>query len=119
MITLKGEAQHLWNRIKWSWQGYAAAFASERTLKQETVIAAVSITLTFALPLSPTERIILIILPLIVIAAELLNTAIEAVVDLASPELHPLAKKAKDCGSAAVAVLMIAFGAAWLLALFT
>ena len=47
------------------------------------------------------------------LAAELLNTAIEAIVDLASPERHPLAGKAKDCGSAAVALSAVGAGLAW------
>jgi diacylglycerol kinase (ATP) len=52
-----------------------------------------------------------------VLAAELFNTAIEAIVDLVSPEHHPLAGKAKDCGSAAVALTALAAGAAWLVIL--
>ncbi len=48
---------------------------------------------------------------------ELLNTAVEAVVDLASPEKHDLAKKAKDCGSAAVMCILILIVACWIVVL--
>jgi len=51
------------------------------------------------------------------LVAELLNTAIEEVVDYISTKDHPRAKKAKDCGSAAVAVAAIAAGLAWLVVL--
>ena len=52
-------------------------------------------------------------LGLLVLMAELLNTAIEEVVDHISTEISPRAKKAKDCGSAAVALAAIAAGIAW------
>lgn len=53
----------------------------------------------------------------VVVIAELLNTAIEAVVDLASPGRHPLAKRAKDVASAAVFMALLLLGGAWALAL--
>lgn len=57
-----------------------------------------------------TERALLMLVPLLALVVELLNSAIEAVVDRISLNLHPLSKQAKDMGSAAqmVALLMIA-----------
>ena len=53
----------------------------------------------------------------VVLLAELLNSAVEAVVDLVSPEWHPLARQAKDYASAAVFVAIVLTGALWLAAL--
>ena len=58
--------------------------------------------------LSITEWMILTIVMALVISAELINTAIERVVDLASPEIHPLAKDAKDIAAGAVLVFAVA-----------
>ena len=58
-------------------------------------------------------RALILALGLLVLAAELINTAIEEVVDHISPGLDPRAKKAKDCGSACVALAAIAAGVAW------
>lgn len=58
--------------------------------------------------LSKIEWLILILIMAMVMAAEMINTAIESVVNLASPEIHPLAKKAKDVAAGAVLILAIA-----------
>ncbi|MEK4230038.1 diacylglycerol kinase family protein [Solibacillus sp. FSL H8-0538] len=58
--------------------------------------------------LSTTEWLILVLVTALVVATELINTAIERVVDLASPELHPLAKDAKDVAAGAVLVIACA-----------
>ncbi|RHW38571.1 diacylglycerol kinase family protein [Lysinibacillus yapensis] len=58
--------------------------------------------------LSYTEWLIITVIIALVIGAEMINTAIESVVDLASPELHPLAKQAKDVAAGAVLVFAIA-----------
>lgn len=76
-----------------------------------------SAALAFAMPLSPTERALILALGILVLAAELLNTAIEDAVDYISTEDNPLAKRAKDAGSAGVAVAAIAAGVAWLVIL--
>jgi len=76
-----------------------------------------SATLAFTLDLTSGERALIVALGLVVLAAELLNTAIEEVVDLVSPGPHPRAGKAKDCGSAGVALAALAGGAAWVVIL--
>lgn len=63
------------------------------------------------------EKLALITSPLLVLAAELLNSAIEAVVDKVSPEFHELAGRAKDMGSAAVFMLLLLMGLSWALVL--
>lgn len=62
----------------------------------------------FATGLSYSEWLIITIMIALVIGAEMINTAIECTVNLASPELHPLAKKAKDVAAGAVLVFAIA-----------
>lgn len=102
----------VWTCI-WSWRGWTAAWASEKTLRQWTLANLASAGLAFWLPLAPGERALILALGLLLLAAELMNTAVETVVNHLSPEQHPLAAKAKDCASAAVALTAIAAGAGW------
>jgi diacylglycerol kinase (ATP) len=101
----------------WSWEGWRAAWATEKTLRQWTIANVLSATLAFSLDLSPAERALILALGLLVLAAELINTGLEEVVDYLSPEKDPRAKKAKDCGSACVALTAIAAGVAWMVVL--
>ncbi|UVI32142.1 diacylglycerol kinase [Paenibacillus spongiae] len=88
--------------------GIVHAVKTQRHMKFHLVAAAVAVTTGAACQLSRVEWIMLILVIAMVIAAELLNTAVEAVVDLASPERHPLAKAAKDTAAAAVLVTAVA-----------
>ena len=72
-----------------------------------------SVFAAFLLPLDTAERALILALGILILAAELMNTGIENAVDQISKEEHPLAKKAKDAASAAVAVTGIAAGVAW------
>lgn len=69
------------------------------------------------MPLDTAERALILALGVLVLAAELINTAVEAAVDHISTDIHPLAKRAKDAASAGVAVAAIAAGVAWLVIL--
>ena len=117
MNILQSEARRFWNTCVWSAQGWSAAWASEKTLRQWTVVNIASAALAFTLDLTPAERALILALGLLVLAAELLNTAIEETVNYLSTERHPLAKKAKDCGSAGVALTALAGGVAWVVVL--
>ncbi|WP_103257961.1 diacylglycerol kinase [Tabrizicola aquatica] len=110
---LRAEARRLANTVIWSWAGFRAAWATEKTLRQWTLANVLSASLALTLDLSPAERALILALGLLVLAAELINTAIEEVVDHISPGLDPRAKKAKDCGSACVALTALAAGVAW------
>lgn len=114
---IRAEMRRLANTVLWSWQGFRAAWATEKTLRQWTLANLLSAALAFALDLTPGERALILALGLLVLAAELINTAVEEVVDLVSPGTHPGAKKAKDCGSACVALAALAAGVAWLVVL--
>ena len=100
-------------RCLWSWNGCVATWRSEYSFRFWVWANLVSVALAFALPLTPAERALILALGLLVLAAELINTAIEDAIDYISTDLHPLAKRAKDAGSAGVAVAAIAAGVAW------
>lgn len=118
MIELLGaEARRITNTVIWSLQGWRAAWASEKTLRQWTVVNAMSVALAFALDLTTAERGLILALGLLLLAAELMNTGLEEVVDYISTAEDPRAKKAKDCGSAAVALTALAGGVAWVVVL--
>lgn len=104
-------------RTIWSWEGCVATFRSEHSFRSWVWANLASVILAFLLPLSPVERALILALGLLVLAAELLNTAIEDTVDYISTDEHPIAKRAKDAGSAGVAVTAIAAGVAWLVIL--
>lgn len=89
--------------------GIGYAVRSERHMIFHLIAALLACGLAVAAKLSPLEWIVLIMMISLVIGAELINTAIEHAVDLASPDKHPFAKIAKDV--AAGAVLFFAFAA--------
>jgi len=80
----------------------------ERNMRFHLVCASIAILAGFFSKLSAVEWLILIITIALVIGLEMVNTAIENVVDLVSPEFHPLAKAAKDVAAGAVLVFAIA-----------
>lgn len=114
---LAAEIRRFWNTCVWSWQGWSAAWASEKTLRQWTIVNVLSIAATFLIEMTPAERALIWALGLLILAAELMNTGLEEVVDYLSKDIDPRAKKAKDCGSAAVALTALAGGLAWLVIL--
>ena len=114
---LVAEAQRFANTVVWSWDGWCAAWATEKTLRQWALVNVASAALAFSLDLTAAERGIILALGLLVLAAELMNTGIEEAIDYISGADHPRAKKAKDCGSAAVALTALAGGVAWLMIL--
>lgn len=113
----KAEWRRFRNTVIWSWAGWRAAWATEKSLRQWTLANAVSAALALAIEMTPGERAMILALGLLILAAELMNTAVEEVVDYVSTERHPRAAKAKDCGSAAVALAALAAGVAWLVVL--
>lgn len=105
--------------LRWSWQGLKAGFAFEASFRLEVYLFLIFAPLGLWLGSGPIEKAILVGSLILVLSAELLNSAIEAVVDKASPEFHELAGRAKDMGSAAVFLLMINVMLCWGLILGT
>ena len=91
----------------WSMQGLRAAWLHESSFRLEVYLLIVLAPLALWLGDTAVERVLLIGSCLLVLAAELLNSAIEAVIVRYGPEHHELAGRAKDMGSAAVFVLMM------------
>jgi diacylglycerol kinase (ATP) len=114
---IKGELTRLANTVRWSWQGCRSAWAREKSFRQWAIVNLASAALAFALALTPGERALIIALGLMVLVMELVNTAIEETVDYISTAHDPRAGRAKDAGSAAVAVAAIAGGVAWVVVL--
>jgi diacylglycerol kinase (ATP) len=105
------------NALHYSLAGLRAAFKHEDAFRQEVFLAAVLIPLALLLPASGIGHALMIAAVLLVMIVELLNSAIEATVDRVSIENHPLAKRAKDIGSAAVFVALLNVLIVWLLVL--
>ncbi len=97
----------------WSYQGLRAAWLHESSFRLEVVLTLVLAPLGLWLGGSAVERVLLVGSLLLVMAAELLNSAIEAVIERYGPEHHELAGRAKDMGSAAVFVLLVNVAVSW------
>lgn len=97
----------------YSWHGLLATWRNEAAFRQEVTLAIFLIPLALWLGESGVERALLIGVTLLVVIVELLNSAVEAVVDRVGPEKHPLSKIAKDTGSAAVSISLLLWLIAW------
>lgn len=104
-------------RFIWSWAGLVDTWRNEHSFRTWVWANVASALLAIILPLSDGERALILALGLNVLAIELINTSIERAVDYISTEEHDLARRAKDAGSAGVAVAAIAAGVAWLVVL--
>ena len=91
----------------WSMQGLRAAWLHESSFRLEVYLFVILAPLGWLLAQTPIERVLLIGSMLLVLSIELLNSAIEAVIERYGDEFHELAGRAKDMGSAAVFVLMM------------
>lgn len=109
--------RRLINAFGYSRDGFAAAWTHEAAFREELLLAAIAIPLGLWLGQNGIERALLVGTILIVLIVELLNSAVEAVVDRVSAERHELSKRAKDIGSAAVLVTLMLAGAVWALIL--
>lgn len=101
-----------------SWSGLGAAFRNEAAFRQELLLLAAGVPLALSLEIGRADKALLIGSLLLILVVELLNSAVEAVVDRVSAELHPLSKQAKDIGSAAVLMALINAAAVWLIVLW-
>lgn len=113
---MKGQVRHFFAAFGYSLQGIASALRSEIAFRQECAVLVLMAVPAFLL-FSPAVALGLMAAWLFVMALEVLNMAVEALSNLISEEFHPLIKKAKDGGSAAVFLGIVANGALWLAAL--
>ncbi len=108
----------IWNATFYSLGGISQAWRDEQAFRQEVILSIILIPCALIIPIDFAFRLILVLSMIIVLIVELINSSVEAVTDLATGEFHDLAKKAKDCASAAVFISLLFSGAMWGVALY-
>ncbi len=101
--------RRIFNSMRYSIQGLVYAYTNEQSLLLHGVCTLIVILIGILLQISFTQWVIILLADAVLLSIELLNTAIEATVDMFTKEFHPKAKIAKDCGSAAAFVTGVAF----------
>lgn len=114
----KANFQRVINAAGYSMKGLKAAYRYEAAFRQEVWLSFFLIPLGFFLGNSAIEKLLLVGAVLLVLITELLNSAVENVVDRIGSEYHELSGRAKDIGSAAVFMAMVLFALTWCLILF-
>lgn len=109
--------RQVFSAFQWSMKGLKACYKHEASFRLEVYLAVVFVPLGLWLGQGGVEKVLLITFPILALACELLNSAIEAVVDLVSPEFNELAGRAKDMGSASVFLMLVMVAVTWLLIL--
>jgi len=110
--------KQIYKALKWSLKGLSATWTHEASFRLEVYLFIIFFPLGLWLGRGGVEKAILVSSLFLVLAAEILNSAIEAVVDKTTPEFHELAGRAKDMGSAAVFLLMLNVMLCWGLVLW-
>jgi diacylglycerol kinase (ATP) len=107
----------IWRAMLNSWAGLVAAARSEQAFREEIVALVLAVPLAFLIAAEAWKRLMLIGVILLLMAIELLNTAIEKLSDHVTPAQHPDIGRIKDMASAAVGVGLAIAGVTWLLAI--
>lgn len=110
--------KRIWRAFFYSIDGILAAWREEPAFRQEALLAAIMIPGAFFITADRIALILMIGSVLLVLALELLNTAVEAAINRIGAELHPLSKKAKDAASAAVLVALVNEAFVWGMIIF-
>lgn len=98
---------HIIYSIKYSIEGLKATFKSETAFRFECILCLILLPVIFFLNIHTTNKLLLTLSLFLILLAELVNTAIEVVINRISEEIHPLSKKAKDIGSSMVFIAFI------------
>ncbi len=99
----------------YSLNGLRSTWKTEAAFRQESILAIFMLPAALWLGNSATQKSLLILVVMLVLVVELLNSAVEAAIDRIGPEHHPLSAHAKDAGSAAVFMSLCLVGIVWLL----
>ena len=102
-----------WRNLRQAWSGFKDAFRCEAVFRVELAAVACLMVVALFLPLAPWRRAVLALSPLLVPLAEIVNTAIERVVDLVTLERRDLAGRAKDLGSTLVVAAILVVALIW------
>jgi diacylglycerol kinase (ATP) len=105
--------RRIWNATGYSINGIKAAWRNEAAFRQELAVVLVMLPAAWWVGTTMTQRALLVFSLLMVLIVELLNSAVEAAVDRIGVEWHELSGRAKNLGSAAVMVSLIAAAAVW------
>ncbi len=116
-MNLPDEARRILRTAGYSYDGWCHAWRCEKSLRQWAGVNLASWVGLAALRPPLWAVALVFIVGVLLLVAELVNSAIESTVDYISTDQHPLAKAAKDAGSAAVAVLALGFAGVWIMAL--
>ncbi len=103
----------LYTATIYSAKGFWFALKNEAAFRQEAAAFVVMFPTALVLDVAPLEKLALVVSLFLVLTVELLNSAVEAVVDRFGKELHPLSGAAKDMGSAAVLCSLFICGSTW------
>jgi diacylglycerol kinase (ATP) len=114
----KSGLKRIYTALGYSMAGFKSAWRGEHSFRQELFVVIVATIAALLLPVTPVEKLLLIAVFVLVLIVELINSAIEAVVDRVSLERNPLSKNAKDFGSAAVLLTLLLAGVTWLVVLW-
>lgn len=101
------------NALGYSRDGLRAAWQNEAAFREEILLATIAIPLALLLAKTGVDRALMMGSIILILIVEILNSAVEAVVDKASPEKNDLAKRAKDMGSAAVLLSLLNAVVVW------
>ncbi|MDR7023504.1 MAG: diacylglycerol kinase [Pseudomonas sp.] len=114
-LSLKGRSgfTRILYATGYSLAGLRAAFQGEAAFRQLVLLNAVLMPLACVVDVTRSERVLLMLVPMLALVVELLNSAIEATVDRISLTIHPLSKQAKDMGSAAQLIALIMITLTW------
>jgi diacylglycerol kinase (ATP) len=115
----KGGLRRILGAFRNSADGFKAAWQNEYAFRQEILVFVIASAVALSLPVSGFQKLVLIGVMMVVLIVELINSALEAVVDRISLERHPLSKNAKDLGSAAVALSIGLAAVTWAVVLYT
>jgi diacylglycerol kinase (ATP) len=96
-----------------SLHGLRAAWDSEPAFRLEIFLLIIALAVAAWLPVTTAERALLVLSSLMILGAELVNTAIESTINRIGPDIHPLSKKAKDVGSAVVLIALFQALVVW------
>ena len=109
---------HLFKNTKYAIDGLKHVLKTESSFQLELLSAIIILPAIYLVDISISSKLILVVSAILVLIVELLNSAIENVVDLVTRDIHPLAKSAKDIGATAVMFCIILHVLCWIIILF-
>lgn len=117
MKTNKTGITRILYAFKYSKDGFMSAFKTEAAFRQDVLLCSILFIISLFLDVSSVEKLFLFSSLILIIICELINTAIETIIDRISDEIHPLSKVAKDIGSCIVLMSFVYLILVWIVIL--